>query len=50
MNREKVSARIEELEKEIAKLVSHHTALTGQLNESKWWLRRIDGIAEPEST
>ncbi len=48
MTREKVVARIEELEKEIAKIISHHTAITGQLNECKWWLRRIDGVAEPE--
>ncbi len=47
MNREKVCARIEELEKELAKMVSQHTALTGQLNETKWWLRRIDGVADP---
>jgi hypothetical protein len=49
MTREKVVERIAELEKEIAKVVAHHTALTGQLNESKWWMRRIDGITEPEN-
>ncbi len=49
MNREKVVERITQLEKEIEKIVSHHTAVTGQLNECKWWLRRIDGVAEPEN-
>lgn len=48
MNREKVEERIKDLEKELEKIVSHHTAVTGQLNETKWWLRRIDGVAEPE--
>jgi hypothetical protein len=47
MDRDKVVERISELEKEVAKIISQHTAVTGQLNESRWWLRRIDGVAEP---
>lgn len=48
MTREKVLERIEELKKELGKIISQHTAVTGQLNETEWWLRIINGVAEPE--
>ena len=46
MNKEQLQTRITEIEEALAKVVSNHSVLTGQLAEAKHWLATLDKSEE----
>jgi hypothetical protein len=50
MNKESLKSRIAEIEEAIAKVVSNHSVLVGQMNEAKHWLLSLEGAEEASET